>query len=251
VEKRTCFECAYCVWDRGLWLRSLASGFPARPMCANHPDTPGKLREMPLDGPCRNFRKKRRPRSDGPWAAPAVRRPAAPEDNDEVRHIPLTQGLFATVDAADYEELSQYTWCVSRVGNNVYAARTENGRKIYLHRHIMKPPKGMVVDHVDHNGLNGRRSNLRVCTPEENSVNKKPRGGSSQFVGVQRHKDKWQAGITHRGEVFYLGLFEDEVEAARARDRKAVEVHGRLAYLNFPEEWTLGEDGVHRPARAG
>ncbi len=251
MDKRTCFDCAYCVWDRGLWLRSLPSGFPARPMCANHPDTPGKLREAPPDGPCRNFRPKRRPPSNGPWVPPAAPRSSTEEDNGEVRRIPLTQGLFATVDAADYEELSKYKWFATQVGNNVYAARNEKGRTIYMHRHLMKPPKGMVVDHIDHNGLNNRRSNLRVCTPEENWVNRKPRGGSSQFVGVQRHKDKWQAGLTYRGEFFYLGLFEDEIEAARARDRKAVEIHGRLAQLNFPEEWTLGEDGVYRPAPPG
>ena len=249
MEKRTCHDCAYCVWDLALWMRSVASGIPVRPMCANHPDTPGQLRETPLTGPCRNFRKKRRPRSNGPWVPPPPVRTVATEPDGEVRRIPLSKGLFATVDAADYEELSQYRWQASRVGRQVYAIRTENGRTVSMHRQIMKPPKGMVVHHMDHNGVNNRQSNLCVCTSAENQACRKPRGGSSRFVGVSRTKTgKWQAGVSRLGEFFYLGLFADEVEAAHVRDRKAVEFWGKCAYLNFPEEWTLGPDGVLRPA---
>jgi hypothetical protein len=111
----------------------------------------------------------------------------------------------------------------------------------------MKPPKGYLVDHIDLNTLNNRRCNLRVCTQEQNLVHRGPKGGSSRFVGVHRCGKKWRAGVSRQGVYHYLGLFDDEVEAAKARDRKAVEVHGPYAYLNFPEDWTFNEYGVGRP----
>ncbi|HSW00893.1 MAG TPA: hypothetical protein VLI39_12015 [Sedimentisphaerales bacterium] len=93
-----------------------------------------------------------------------------------------------------------------------------------------------MVDHIDHNGLNNHRDNIRNCTPQQNQYNKGPRGKKSRFKGVYPHGDKWQAMIKHKGELFNLGLFEDDVEAAKARDRKAWELEGEFAYLNFPDE---------------
>lgn len=112
---------------------------------------------------------------------------------------------------------------------------------------IMKPPEGYAVDHIDHDPLNNRRCNLRVCTQEQNLANRGPKGGSSRFVGVSRCRKKWRAGIFRHGEYHYLGLFDDEAEAAKARDRLAVELHGPYAHLNFPEDWILEADGVLRP----
>lgn len=159
------------------------------------------------------------------------------EDDPEVRRIPLGKGLFATVDATDYEELRQYRWRAIRHGRNVYAATHKKGRTVYMHRMLMRPRKGYVVDHIDGNSLNNRRCNLRVCTPAQNLANKGPRGGTSQYVGVYRFRDKWVAHVVCRGKHYYVGAFEDEVEAAKARDRKAYELHGEYAYLNFPEDF--------------
>jgi hypothetical protein len=145
--------------------------------------------------------------------------------------------LFATVDDSDYEEVSKYRWYAFGHGRNVYAATSKNGRMVYMHRMLMRPRKGYVVDHIDGNGLNNRRCNLRVCTPAQNLINKAPRGGTSRFTGVYRAKKKWLAHVTHRGKYYYLGVFDDEVEAAKARDRKAYELHGEYAYLNFPEDF--------------
>jgi hypothetical protein len=148
------------------------------------------------------------------------------------------QGLFATVDAADFKKLSEYKWYACRHGPTVYAMCRKNGRAMYMHRMILRPRKGYLVDHIDGNGLNNRRCNLRVCTPQENQANRGPCGGSSRFVGVFRNKDnKWQAGIQCRGVHYYLGVYDDEVEAAKARDRKAYALHGEHAYLNFPEDY--------------
>jgi hypothetical protein len=200
---------------------------------------------------CRNFKPKY-------WRAAARGRTQAlstppawpPKRKKGVRRVPLTQGLFATVDAADYEEISKYKWSASRVGNKVYAQARINGRTVAMHRFLVCPPKGHQVDHIDGNGLNNCRSNLRICTAGQNQANRRPRPGSSRFVGVTRRGDRWEAWITHRGKWYSLGYHADEVDAAKARDRKAVGLHGMYAYLNFPEDWTFDKNGVGHPVRA-
>ena len=154
-----------------------------------------------------------------------------------MRRIPLGHGLFATVDAVDYKKLSKYKWCANTKRGTAYALRhTKEGRIVYMHRQIMRAPKGSIVDHIDHNTLNNRRCNLRLVTPEQNYANAGPRGGASGYVGVYPCGKRWMAKIVCRGKRFYLGRFDDPVEAAKARDRKAYELHGEHAYLNFPEE---------------
>ena len=107
----------------------------------------------------------------------------------------------------------------------------------YMDREIMHAPKGSVVDHIDHNILNNRRCNLRVCTKAQNAANAAPRGGVSGYVGVYKCRKKWRAGIMCRGKYYDLGTFDSPVEAAKARDRKAYALHGPYAYLNFPEDF--------------
>jgi hypothetical protein len=200
-------------------LSSFTPGFPCGPLCANHPDTPGQLRRVPSGGVCRNYRPK----------------PAATEG--DIKRIPVGEGQYALVDAADHDWLKQYTWHL----HDGYAARRENGRRIYIHREIMEPPEGMLVDHADRNKLDNCRSNLRVCTRQENMCNRGKRtGASSRFKGVGYAKEnhKWLAKIWGEGQRIWLGYFADEIEAARAYDRKAVELFGEFAWLNLPEEWS-------------
>jgi hypothetical protein len=219
MTKASCHTCAYACWDLGNALRNFSSGFPNQPMCANHPEAPGLMRATPVGNTCRNFRP----------------RPATPEG--DVKRIPLAGGAYAYVDAADYEWLSQYRWYVYNGG---YAARREKGKVILMHREIMQPPEGMVVDHIDINRANNCRFNLRVCTPAENQHNHAKRTGSySQFKGVGYHKDRdrYYACFKHNGQRMWLGLFDDEVDAARAYDHRAVECCGPFARVNLPEEW--------------
>jgi AP2 domain len=98
----------------------------------------------------------------------------------------------------------------------------------------------MVVDHINYSGLNNLERNLRVCTAVENQRNRRAVGGSSQYKGVSYDKEhkKWEAGIGVKGRRIHIGLFEGEIGAARAYDRRARQLFGTFAYLNFPNEST-------------
>ena len=152
--------------------------------------------------------------------------------------IPLTQGKFAIVDAEDYDRLSKYKWCANKSRRSYYAVRSNGQRQIRMHRMITSAPKGLFVDHINHNGLDNRKTNLRLCTESQNNLNRRPYGKTSRYKGVSRHKktNRYLAAICYQGKRFHLGTFRDEVDAAKAYDKKARELFGQFAYLNFPEE---------------
>jgi hypothetical protein len=213
----TCCTCVYCYGDLRLWLDLRRRGRPLLPRCANHPSWPGQFHDVPRI-PCRNHQP----------------RPALPE-GDNVRMIPLGDGGYACVDAADYEWLNQWSWHL----DDGYAVRCDKGKRIFMHRLIKRAPKGMVIDHRDGNEANNCRSNLRACSRSENSRNRrKRRRTSSVYKGVyyDRHRHKWVAQCFYRGEPLWLGYFDMEAEAARAYDRKAVELFREFARPNFPHE---------------
>jgi hypothetical protein len=97
-------------------------------------------------------------------------------------------------------------------------------------------PDSEEIDHIDHDGLNNRRSNLRAATSSQNKMNRRKRSGtSSAFLGVSSNGEKWRAQLVAHGQKYELGLFNSEIEAARARDAKAKELHGMFAVLNFSQ----------------
>ncbi len=213
-----CHNCLYSYWDREHTVECMGKGLMNWPACANHPESRGHMQRMPERGICVNYRP----------------RPAQPVG--DVRRIPLGDGFYAYVDAADYEWLSQWPWQL-RGG---YAVRMEKRKPIYMHRAIMQPPKGMIVDHKNRNKLDNTRANLHNCTHQENACNRsKRRDALSRFKGVGFNRDygKHFGAIFYKGKRYFLGYFPNEVEAARARDRKAVELLGDVALVNFPEEW--------------
>ena len=155
-------------------------------------------------------------------------------DDSKVCRIPLTQGYFAIVDADDYEELNQYKWHVKVKSNGRYAYRTQGRKEIPMHRQILNAPAGMWCDHINHNGLDNRRCNLRLCTPQQNAYNRRPLGGTSKYKGVHwdRHRRKWRARIRHNGRLIHIGYFDYEADAVIAYDDYAIEMFGEFAYLN-------------------
>jgi len=189
------------------------------------------------DGCCANFTR------DKELLAPQLVQALA----EGAKLISLTQGKFAIVDAEDYEALSQYKWYAKKSRGTYYAVRGvriyEDGecvgvRHVLMHRVITNAPAGMVVDHRNHNGLDNRRENMRVCTREQNSHNQLPyRGTSCRYKGVTKHKKDgvFKANIRYKGKLNYIGRFKDADDAARAYDKAAKKFFGEFAYLNFPD----------------
>ena len=239
-----CQLCEHACRPSEMRRRLNDAAFVSTPLlCTEHPASPGKLREvMPTDR-CRHFRQVlvQKPRvSKKENVDPRAVDWSAPEYKcyENSCRIKLSGDYFVIVDPEDYEELNRYKWCASNKRGMVYAMRRgKNGRTVYMHRLIMNAPKGSDVDHKNHRIWDNRRENLRVCTRRQNQMNKGYHGGSSGFVGVYPRGDHWEAGITSRGKHYYLGRFDDPVAAAKARDRKAWELHGEFAYLNFPEDY--------------
>ena len=146
----------------------------------------------------------------------------------------MTQGKYAIVDKDDYEKLSEHKWCVGKEGNVFYAQRKEHRTKtIKMHNVIMNTPKGFEVDHRDSDGLNNQKYNLRICTHQQNMFHKRPKKGR-KYKGVYASIGKYSVVINCNGKSLRLCGFRNEVEAAKAYDLKAKELHGEFAYLNFP-----------------
>jgi ABC-2 type transport system ATP-binding protein len=155
------------------------------------------------------------------------------------RRIKLTKGQYAIVDPEDYQKLAEEDWhYIESNSKNSYAVRIEGGKIIYMHRQIMNAPKGKIVDHRDHEGLNNTKQNLRFATPSQNCCNKTLlKKGTSKFRGVSFYKKtgKWQAAICCNGIDKHLGLFDNEADAAKAYDEAAKIYHGEFAVLNFEQ----------------
>lgn len=149
-----------------------------------------------------------------------------------MKEIQLTQGKVTIVDDEDYEILNQYKWYANFNSGNYYAMNNKLGS---MHRFIAKTPKGLVTDHINHNTLDNRRDNLRVCTLQENNKNRNKRNNtSSKYMGVTWFKvvNKWKSQIKVDKNVIYLGSFSDEKEAAIAYNKAAIQYFGEFANLN-------------------
>ena len=157
-----------------------------------------------------------------------------------MKQIPLTQGKFAIVDDADFEQLSKYKWCAKRGYATYYAGRyiKKNNKKttIRMHQEIMNAQKGQQFDHRNSNGLDNRRENLRICTGTQNQANRgKQRNCKSGFKGVSWSKDhcRWQVMIRVNKNRIFLGRFDNKENAARTYDVAAKQYFGEFARLNF------------------
>lgn len=163
------------------------------------------------------------------------------------------QNVEILIDTADFELVSSIPdrWSIQKGGYRLYAVSNviqPDGslQSTPLHRFVLQPPKGVNVDHINRDGLDNRRSNLRLDTNNKNSSNTKlSKRNKSGYRGVCWSKvaKKWHCQISHKNTVHYLGLYSDAEEAARAYDEAARKFHGEFATLNFPdtpEEDTLG-----------
>lgn len=155
--------------------------------------------------------------------------------------LPLTKGKVAIVDASDLDALRKFSWYAFKnrpkhPDSNYYAASKVAG---LMHRFLLRAGEHECVDHINHNTLDNRRSNLRACTYSENLAWRFKVGGTSRFKGVYWNKrGYWHAQISGGGRManVYLGSFKSEREAALAYDAAAAERFGAFATLNFPTE---------------
>lgn len=160
--------------------------------------------------------------------------------------IQLTKGLVAIVDDEDGPYLSQWKWYAQASRRGFYAARGErqpNGGSvlIYMHRFINRTPDGFVTDHINGDGLDNRKANLRTATFSQNMMNTKPQiGRASPLKGAildstSHNLNKWRANIRVAGRTRYLGRFPTQEEAAAAYARAAEKEYGEFHRTNFGE----------------
>jgi hypothetical protein len=164
-----------------------------------------------------------------------------------VIELPLTKGYVAIIDDED-ARLAVHKWQAHErrrpdgTIRAVYATREVRrpGRRPTtekLHQAVLRAPPGVVeIDHINHDGLDCRRSNLRPATTQQNQANRGPqRNNTSGFKGVRWSSQgrTWQAQIKVSGRVRYLGRFADPKTAASAYDRAALDAFGEFAWLNF------------------
>lgn len=156
-----------------------------------------------------------------------------------MKEIKLTRGMVALVDDADFDCLNQSKWHAQKACGTWYAVH-KGKHKTYMHRLILGLSKGEIGDHVDGNGLNNRRSNLRASTSSQNASNRiRPSSiNTSGYRGVcfDKHRQKWQVQIKQYGKFHHVGRFDDIAEAARAYDLAAKQMFGEFAGRpNIPE----------------
>ena len=157
-----------------------------------------------------------------------------------MKYIDLTQAMQTLIDDEDFERSNKHKWCASKNPDGSYVAvrsiATKKGRRLILmHREIMNAPKGLLVDHRNHNTLDNRKSNLRICTNAENCRNKRVKEGySSKCKGVHWNKlnKNWRARIMVNYIKKELGSFTDEKDAAQAYNEAALKYFGEFALLN-------------------
>jgi len=146
---------------------------------------------------------------------------------------------FTIVDEENYVNLNQWKW-YSHARGYVYRDTQKNKKKtrIYMHRYIMKPQKGMEIDHINHNPLDNRKSNLRICEQRQNSINRRSIRGKSIYKGVYWHNQikKWHSSIKGKNRKISLGCHETQEDAAKAYNCAARILHGEYAYLNKIKE---------------
>lgn len=155
------------------------------------------------------------------------------------KEIFLNQEQVALVDVEDYEWLNQRKWRSYKDHNTYYAVRTirkgEKWTAQKMHREILEIPKNMDTDHINGNGLDNRKENLRACTNSQNQANRgMPINNTSGYKGVCWYKAnrKWQAQIKINKKQIYLGRYSTKEQAALIYNEAALKYHGKFARLN-------------------
>ena len=149
--------------------------------------------------------------------------------------------LHTVVDDIDYNILNQYKWGAYYSNYKDYYVRgVVDKKQVAIHRLITNCPKGLVVDHINHNTLDNRRCNLRVCT---NKYNKNSNHKYRSYKGVFRDKNGWTVIFTHKQHSLNLGLFDNPIDAALTYDNAVRTIantnEGTNFQKGFPEKYAM------------
>lgn len=154
---------------------------------------------------------------------------------EEVKFIKLTQGQYAMVDEEDFDRINKMRW---HHGARQYAIRnTKDSSTRYMHKMIIGADENQKCDHINGDTLDNRKSNLRLCTQQQNLCNRqKKKKSKSGYKGVYKDKSRnaFAADISHMGVRYRLGRYKTAKKAAIAYDGAARKYHGEFARLNFP-----------------
>lgn len=155
-----------------------------------------------------------------------------------MREIQLTRGRIALVDDEDFDRLNIRKWYPSvkhhkKSPNEYYAVCRINGKQSLMHRVILNAPQGLQVDHIDGDGLNNQKANLRLVTQSQNGCNRdKARKNKTGYKGVFPSGNGFRARIGLDYKKVDVGSFNTAREAAIAYNNAALRIHGEYAYLN-------------------
>lgn len=160
-----------------------------------------------------------------------------------MKTLPLTQGKVARVDDDVYEWAKGFNWCAAKCGHTFYACRAISlatkpvtQRTSFLHREIMRPGDGFEIHHINGDGLDNQRCNLRVVTSQQNKqgYRRKRIGVTSKYRGVhwEKRTRSWRADIGLNKIYTTLGRFDNQKDAARAYNEAAKRLFGEFAHLN-------------------
>lgn len=168
-----------------------------------------------------------------------IKRPVTVCDCGSHAFVNLTRGYVALISPQDADLVGRWSWSALVLPDGKKrAVRRENksSRFFYMHKQIIQPADGQVVDHINADGIDNRRENLRACVQGENVRNQRPqrRKKSSRFKGVSYDKSrgKWQAYVNVNGKRKSIGRFDTETEAALEYDAAATIAHGAFALTN-------------------
>lgn len=148
------------------------------------------------------------------------------------KKLTTSRGLLILVDDQDFNFLAQFTWTVRISKKLKYAVTAIDGKLVRLHRLLLNPPKHLVVDHINNNGLDNRRKNLRVCTQKHNCRNQNPRIGNLKGVSFCARVNKYRAYIGVNYTQKHLGYFKTKSQAALAYNTAAKKYFGVYAKPN-------------------
>ena len=192
-----------------------------------------------FDNRCTRTVEEIRPHTVNDWYSLAFVRPSI----FKMKEIVLTKGFVAFVSDEDFEELSKCRWAAIKAPSGIWYASRGGGKRgvrVSMHRQILgiTDPK-IIVDHQNGNGLDNQRKNIRVATKSQNAMNRAiDKRSTTGFKCVSKYKGKYRAYIVVGYKQKGLGVYNCPIEAAKAYDRAAIELHKEFANLNFPQQST-------------